>query len=429
MHVLSAGDLDARYLGSRATLEPLFASYGMPANSDYAPVLDLNAARHRFMEKSATDLVALLNADVPLLEMLEPGRSRRPVNPLLPGRVRLRAHREHPPRPVRARLPLRRQRRPAPEAVPTQLQKDLELVQLRLIECREPRELDVWLHSAVRVARAHQPVPRARRRGRGVGAHRTRALLSPSCTSSSAAGWRCSAPWRRAMPRAWRELAARCSRTQTELGAEAREYLLMAAHGRPPGARRTAAGARALARAQAELRARGRSPAFRLLRCHAERARAAQPSSGAYAAERREAHRAEHRATKVPALARPAKWPSSSRCDKAVHQRPGRGGRGRRVVAAVGKRSAAALRRRAGPRLFAAQQAAEHQPEALRVRRARTRHRPRPISRPGLGAAAHRRASRNLRPPSAASSAVAIGKVPVGGVVRNPGPARHLPQA
>ncbi|HEX6530070.1 MAG TPA: hypothetical protein VF004_09665, partial [Burkholderiales bacterium] len=60
VHVLTAGDLDARYLGSRATLEPLFASYGMPPNSDYAPVLDLNAARHRFTEKTAGDLVALL---------------------------------------------------------------------------------------------------------------------------------------------------------------------------------------------------------------------------------------------------------------------------------------------------------------------------------------------------------------------------------
>ena len=32
VHVLSAGDLDARYLGRRATLAPLFASYAMPAN-------------------------------------------------------------------------------------------------------------------------------------------------------------------------------------------------------------------------------------------------------------------------------------------------------------------------------------------------------------------------------------------------------------
>jgi hypothetical protein len=69
----------------RATLEPLFASYGMPPNSDYAPVLDLNAARQRFMEKSAAEVVALLNAELPLLELLEPERSRRAINPLFKG--------------------------------------------------------------------------------------------------------------------------------------------------------------------------------------------------------------------------------------------------------------------------------------------------------------------------------------------------------
>ena len=38
--MLAAGDFDARYIGSRATLDPLFASYAMPPNSDYYPVLD-----------------------------------------------------------------------------------------------------------------------------------------------------------------------------------------------------------------------------------------------------------------------------------------------------------------------------------------------------------------------------------------------------
>ena len=44
-----------------------------------------------------------------------------------------------------------------PESVPHELQKDLELVKLRLIECREPRELDLWLRSALRVAKALNP--------------------------------------------------------------------------------------------------------------------------------------------------------------------------------------------------------------------------------------------------------------------------------
>ena len=108
VHVLTAGDLDARYLGGRATLEPLFASYGMPANSDYAPVLDLNAARHRFTEKSAVDVVGLLNVGVPVLELLEPGAQPPPGQSAVPGRLRLRARREHAPRLVRARLPRRR---------------------------------------------------------------------------------------------------------------------------------------------------------------------------------------------------------------------------------------------------------------------------------------------------------------------------------
>lgn len=156
VHVLSAGDLDARYLGSRDTLEPLFRSYGMRANSDFHPVLDLNAARHRFTEKSASDVVAMLNAGVPVLEMLEPARSRRPLNPLHQGayafqrveNTRLaRYARDFLMRPVSA----------PPEGIPSQLQKDLEVTRLRLLECREPREQDVWLHSLVSVARTLNP--------------------------------------------------------------------------------------------------------------------------------------------------------------------------------------------------------------------------------------------------------------------------------
>src|SRR5258707_6226519 len=77
IRVLSVGDLDARYIGSRATLEPLFASYGLPANSDYFPVLDLNAARERFMDMNAAELAALGSLGVPVLELLEPSRPQR----------------------------------------------------------------------------------------------------------------------------------------------------------------------------------------------------------------------------------------------------------------------------------------------------------------------------------------------------------------
>ena len=155
IHVLTAGDFDARYVGNRATLEPLFASYAMPANSDYYPVLDLNAARDRFMERSATDLVALGTLGLPLLELLEPSRPRRPPNPLYQGAYAFE-------RLESTRLAWYARNyllgaTPEPQAVPRTLQKDLELFKLRLLECHAPRSEDVWLHSALRVAEAMNP--------------------------------------------------------------------------------------------------------------------------------------------------------------------------------------------------------------------------------------------------------------------------------
>jgi spermidine synthase len=156
VHVLVPGDLDARYLGNRATLEPLFESYGMPANSDYYPVLDLNAARHRFTDKSASDVVAMLNAGVPVLDMLEPGLRRRPVNPGHKGAENF--ERIENTRLARyARDFLLQARPPEPVGIAPLLQKNLEVAQLRLIECREPRERDVWLHSLQNVARTVNP--------------------------------------------------------------------------------------------------------------------------------------------------------------------------------------------------------------------------------------------------------------------------------
>ena len=266
VHVLSAGDFDARALGSRALLEPLFASYGMPANSDYAPVLDLNAARHRFTDRSAVDIVGLLNAGVPVLELLDDSRSRRAVNPLFRGAYAFDRI-ENTRLAWYGRNFLAGSRAPAPEDIPTQLQKDLELLKLRLVECREPEALDVWLHSAVRVAQALNP------------------YLAPD---DLAPVWRrVTSGWcfgtLRDFQRRWLELFAAVGardaprmaslgeqllRTQTEIGADAREYLLMAAMAGHV-ARRDGAAALALWRAHQERIRAPASPVFRLLRCHA----------------------------------------------------------------------------------------------------------------------------------------------------------------
>ena len=50
-------------------------------------------------------------------------------------------------------------RTPVAESIPRELQKDLEIVKVRLIECREPRELDVWLHRTRAGREGAQSVP------------------------------------------------------------------------------------------------------------------------------------------------------------------------------------------------------------------------------------------------------------------------------
>jgi hypothetical protein len=267
VHVLTAGDLDARYLGSRATLEPLFASYGMPANSDYAPVLDLNAARHRFMEKSAGDVVALLNAELPLLELIERERSRRAVNPLFRGSYAFERV-ENTRLAWYARDFLLRPLPPVPESVPHELQKDLELLKLRLIECREPRSLDVWLRSALRVAKALNP-------------YLAPDDLAPIWTRiMGSACYEGLAPFQQRWLALFQavgarnaarmaELATPLMATEAPLVADAREYLLLAAMS---GYVASGEHAKALElwKKYGEGERAGR-PAFRLLRCHAER--------------------------------------------------------------------------------------------------------------------------------------------------------------
>jgi spermidine synthase len=267
VHVLWAGDLDARYLGSRATLEPLFASYGMPANSDYYPVLDLNAAKHRFMEKSSTDVVALLNAGVPVLELLEPKPARRPLNPLHKGAYSFdRIDNTRLARYARDFLigPVL----PEPVGVPTSLEKDLELAKVRLIECRQPRDLDIWLHSLVHVAKSVNPFLPAEE----AGAIWTRIRNAPCYKDMHEFQRRwlslfAAVGARDAVRMA--ELASDLLANQDELTNDSREYLLIAGM-----AGYVAAGSPQHARTLWSYYSRqvpksSGKPIFRLLRCHA----------------------------------------------------------------------------------------------------------------------------------------------------------------
>jgi hypothetical protein len=157
VHINAVGDIAIRRLGGKQALAPLFASYGVPANSDFHPYLDLHAAKYRFLQQTAYGLTGLGTYGVPVVEMLEGRSETRSIEPAAEGedyldilKLTRRAHyaqdfflRAVPPQPV---------------AIPRQLQKDLELLRLRLLECREPEKFDVWLHALYQTAYTLNPL-------------------------------------------------------------------------------------------------------------------------------------------------------------------------------------------------------------------------------------------------------------------------------
>jgi spermidine synthase len=156
VHVDSIRDVAVRRIGGKRSLAPLFASYGVPANSDFYPYLDLHAAKTRFLHQSADELTGLLSYSVPLVALLE-GRKSATADPRGEGQEYLEAL-ELARRARYARDFLFSPTPPEPEAIPRQFQKDLELVRARLIECRDVGRSDIWLHSLYELARTLNPM-------------------------------------------------------------------------------------------------------------------------------------------------------------------------------------------------------------------------------------------------------------------------------
>ena len=149
VHLQNLADLQIRKIATRASIHPLVQSFPVPANSDYYPYLDLNAARYRFLQQGAGDLVGLAAASVPVIPMLEGSR-------LLP-RVSLDGadyfnRIEQMRRAQYIRDTYLKLNPPEPLAMPRALQKDLELASLRALDCWDPARHDVWLHSLFQIA-------------------------------------------------------------------------------------------------------------------------------------------------------------------------------------------------------------------------------------------------------------------------------------
>jgi spermidine synthase len=69
--IYNTQDFLIRYLGNKRIFDPLFQSYEIPPNSDFYPILDLNAVRDRFMKLSAGELNNIRSVAIPLMEVLK----------------------------------------------------------------------------------------------------------------------------------------------------------------------------------------------------------------------------------------------------------------------------------------------------------------------------------------------------------------------
>jgi spermidine synthase len=151
VHVRTIGDIELRRIGGKKIMAPFFATYGVPANSDFHPYLDLHAARHRFMQSSARDLTQFGQDGVPVIAILEGVRpERRPIS--YAGDDYLKAI-ELARRGAHAHEFLAGAGYPEPRGIPAQLQKDLELLRLRGLDCLDSERSDIWRQSAYQVAR------------------------------------------------------------------------------------------------------------------------------------------------------------------------------------------------------------------------------------------------------------------------------------
>jgi spermidine synthase len=76
--IANLDDLALHRVAGRGALMPYFAAFGVPANSDYFPVLEMNAPLARYMNSHTLDLTVLARAPVPVLALFDAGARQAP---------------------------------------------------------------------------------------------------------------------------------------------------------------------------------------------------------------------------------------------------------------------------------------------------------------------------------------------------------------
>lgn len=73
-HIIGVQDLEIRRIGSKELLQPFFNTFSNRTNSDYYPIVELNAPKTRYLGAGGAKLTTLTIAPIPVLEMLDTKR-------------------------------------------------------------------------------------------------------------------------------------------------------------------------------------------------------------------------------------------------------------------------------------------------------------------------------------------------------------------
>jgi hypothetical protein len=138
-NIRNLDDLLLYRVGGRSALGPYYSAFGAQPNSDFAPILDLNAALARFLRQQVEDVPLLMEAPIPFLALFDRSGVRQPDPQRLSAGAHVASERaERARRAVLADTYLRAGRLSATDidALPAALVADLALVRGALLDCR-----------------------------------------------------------------------------------------------------------------------------------------------------------------------------------------------------------------------------------------------------------------------------------------------------
>ena len=136
-----------RRLGTRKNLGALFASYPVPANSDYFPFVDLNAPRFRFLRRNALPLGGLNLRPLPLLPLLGESEIAPRSQPTAGADFYYRAGQVNQAFALRLAIESGHLR-----ALPLSEAKDVIALRTPAERCEDGGIKDTWLHAVKSIA-------------------------------------------------------------------------------------------------------------------------------------------------------------------------------------------------------------------------------------------------------------------------------------